>query len=217
MLYEPRYAPRELRCIVSLLICFYLQSRWCRTITPTRQSEEISGLWAVYWRRWLPTFVHGHWLPPKTGSTAISSWNALSYLISSPCPTVPTRSSQKYFRRGPECRPSLDEIRREVLAMDTFFLTDREAFICGWADRLEKNMRLKMGVPMISSCCSDETSSVSCYPPTSSSSCSSSASCYSCGSSSSAFESISLESSAAPATPPAPAVEAFYSMGKVVS
>jgi serine/threonine protein kinase len=123
----------------------------------------------------------------------------------------------KIFSPRPECRPSLDEIRREVLAMDTFFLTDREAFICGWADRLEKNMRLKMGVPMISSCCSDETSSVSCYPPTSSSSCSSSASCYSCGSSSSAFESISLESSAAPATPSAPAVEAFYSMGKVVS
>jgi hypothetical protein len=126
----------------------------------------------------------------------------------------------KLFSPRPERRPSLDEIRREVLAMDTFFLTDREAAICGWADRLEKNLRLKMckcGVPSISSRCSDETSSVSYAPPTSSSSCSSSTSCYSSGSSSSAFESISLESSIAPVTPPAPAVEAFYSMGKVAS
>lgn len=121
----------------------------------------------------------------------------------------------KIFSPRPECRPSLDEIRREVLAMDTFFLTDREAFTCGWADRLEKKLRRKMGkcgVPSTPSRCSDDTSSGSYYPPTSSSSFSS----YdSSGSSSSAFESISLESSSAPVTPPAPAVEAFYSMGKV--
>jgi hypothetical protein len=125
----------------------------------------------------------------------------------------------KIFSPRPERRPSLDEIRREVLAMDTFFLTDREAAICGWADRLEKKLRRKMGncgVPSMPSRCSDETSSASYYPPTSSSS-PSSASHYSCGSSSSAFESISLESSAAPVTPPAPAVEAFYSMDKAAS
>jgi hypothetical protein len=124
----------------------------------------------------------------------------------------------KIFSPRPECRPSLDEIRREVLAMDTFFLTDREAAICGWADRLEKKLRRKMGkcgVPSISSRCSDEMTSGSYYPPTSSSSFSST-SRYSCGSSSSAFESISLESSPAPVTPPAPAAEAFYSMDKVV-
>ena len=123
----------------------------------------------------------------------------------------------KIFSPRPEYRPSLDQIRREVLAMDTFFLTDREAAICGWADRLEKKLRRKMGkcgVPSKSSRCSDETSSGSYYPPTSSSSFSSS-SRYSCGSSSSAFESISLESSPAPVTPPAPAVQAFYSMDKV--
>ena len=122
----------------------------------------------------------------------------------------------KIFSPRPERRPSLDEIRKEVLAMDTFFLTDREAAICGWADRLEKKLQRKMrkccGVPSMSSRRSDETSSESYYPPTSSS-----ASRNSFGSSSSAFESISLESSAAPVTPPAPAVEAFYSMNKMES
>lgn len=127
----------------------------------------------------------------------------------------------KIFSPRPEFRPSLDEIRREVLAMDTFFLTDREAAICGWADRLEKKLQRKLGkkcgVPsQLSSRCSDETSSGSCYPPTSASSFSS-ASCNSSGSSSSAFESVSLESSSAPVTPPAPAVEAFYSVDKVAS
>jgi serine/threonine protein kinase len=126
----------------------------------------------------------------------------------------------RIFSPRPERRPSLDEIRREVLAMDTFFLTDREAAICGWADRLEKKLRRKMdkcGVPPMSSRCSAETSSASYYPPTSCSSSPSSSSHYSCGSSSSAFESISLKSSTAPVTPPAPAVEAFYSMDKVAS
>ena len=128
----------------------------------------------------------------------------------------------KIFSPRPEYRPSLDEIRREVLAMDTFFLTDREAAICGWADRFEKKLRRKMGkceVPSPPSRGSDETSSGSSgsyYPPTSESSYSST-SRYSSGSSSSAFESISLESSPAPVTPPAPAVEAFHSMDKVAN
>ncbi len=125
----------------------------------------------------------------------------------------------KIFSPRPERRPSLDDIRREVIAMDTFFLTDREAAICGWADRLEKKLRRKMGmgncgVPSMSSRRSNETSSGSYYPPTS---CSSSASRYSSGSSSSAFESTSLDSSAAPVTPPTPAVEAFHSMDKAAS
>ena len=126
----------------------------------------------------------------------------------------------KIFSPRPERRPSLNELRKEVLAMETFFLTDREAAICGWADRLEKKLRRKMGkcvIPSASSRCSDKISSGSHYPPTPSSSPSSSASRNSFGSSSSAFESISLESSAAPVTPPAPAVEAFYSMDKVAS
>ncbi|KAN0109890.1 Protein kinase-like domain containing protein [Russula decolorans] len=123
----------------------------------------------------------------------------------------------KIFSPRPEYRPSLDEIRKEVLAMDTFFLTDREAAICGWGGRFEKKLLRKMGkreVPSTPSRGSDETSSGSYYPPTSSSSYSSS-SRYTSGSSSSAFESISLESSPAPVTPPAPAVEAFYSIDKV--
>jgi hypothetical protein len=131
----------------------------------------------------------------------------------------------KIFSPRPERRPSLDDIRRKVIAMDTFFLTDREAAICGWADRLEKKLRRKMGmgncgVPFISSCIcrSDETSSGSYYPPTScSSSPSSSASRHSSGSSSSAFGSTSLDSSAAPVTPPTPAVETFHSMDKAAS
>lgn len=122
----------------------------------------------------------------------------------------------KIFSPRPDRRPSLDEIRREVLAMDTFFLTDREAAICGWADRLEKKLRRKMrkcceAPTSMVSCRSDEASSESYYPPTSS------ASRNSFGSSSSAFESISQDSSAAPVTPPAPAVEAFYSMNKVAN
>ena len=123
----------------------------------------------------------------------------------------------RIFSPRPERRPSLDEIRKEVVAMDTFFLTDREASICGWADRLEKKLRRKMGkclVPSMSSRRSEDTSSDSYYSATSASS---SGSRYSCGSSSSAFESISLDSSAAPITPPAPAVEAFHSMDKVAS
>jgi serine/threonine protein kinase len=123
----------------------------------------------------------------------------------------------KIFSPRPEYRPSLDEIRKEVLAMDTFFLTDREAAICGWGGRFEKKLLRKMGkreVPSTPSRGSDETSSGSYYPPTSSSSYSSS-SRYTSGSSTSAFESISLESSPAPVTPPAPAVEAFYSIDKV--
>lgn len=122
----------------------------------------------------------------------------------------------RIFSPRPERRPSLNDIRAEVLAMDTFFLTDREAFVCGWADRLEKKLRHKMGkcgVPAISiHRCSEETSSGSCYLDISDSS---SGSRYSSGSSSSAFESISLDSSAAPITPPAPAVEAFHSVDKV--
>lgn len=120
----------------------------------------------------------------------------------------------KIFSPRPERRPSLNQIRKEVLAMDTFFLTDREAALCGWADRLEKKLQRKMckcQVPSVSSRRSDGTSSGSYYPRTSSSS------CYSSGSSSSAFESISLGSSTAPVTPPAPAVEVFYSMNKVAS
>lgn len=120
----------------------------------------------------------------------------------------------RMFSPRPERRPSLDQIRREVLAMETFFLTDREAAICGWADRLENKLRRKMGkcgeeASSTPSRCSsaDEISSGSYYPRTPSSS-----SRYSSGSSSSAFESISLGSSFAPATPPAPAVEAFYAM-----
>ena len=121
----------------------------------------------------------------------------------------------RIFSPRVERRPSLNDIRVEVLAMDTFFLTDREAFICGWADRLEKKLRRKMakcGVSTILSRLSENTSSGSSYPDTSNSS---SSSRYSSGSSSSAFESISLNSSAAPITPPAPAVEAFHSMEKL--
>jgi hypothetical protein len=125
----------------------------------------------------------------------------------------------KIFSPRPERRPSLNDIRAEVLAMDTFFLTDREAAICGWADRLEKKLQRKMGkcgVPSMPSRRSESESSSGYYLNSSDSS-SSSGSRYSSGSSSSAFESISLDSSAPPVTPPAPAVEAFHSMDKAMS
>lgn len=112
----------------------------------------------------------------------------------------------KIFSPRPECRPSLAEIRAEVLAMDSFFPTDDDAALFGWSERIEKKTSAKCRIP---SRPSDETSSGSCYSCTSCTS----ASCNSSGSSSSAFESISLESGPSPATPPAPAVE-FVHGGK---
>ncbi|KAF8484049.1 kinase-like domain-containing protein [Russula ochroleuca] len=122
----------------------------------------------------------------------------------------------KIFSPRPERRPSLAEIRAEVLAMDTFFPTDEKAAIYGWSERMEKKLQWKMakcGIPSVSSRLSDETSSGSCYSCTSCTS----ASCNSSGSSSSAFESISLESGPPPVTPPAPAVEFVYSGKKAPS
>ena len=123
----------------------------------------------------------------------------------------------KIFSPRPERRPSLAQIRAEVLAMDTFFPTDKEAAKYGWSERMEKTLQLKMAkcgmIPSAaSSCLSDESSSGSCYPCTSSS-----ASCNSIGSFSSAFESVSLELGSLPATPPAPAVEFVYSSKKALS
>lgn len=121
------------------------------------------------------------------------------------------------FSPIPGCRPSLDEIRREVLAMDTFFLTEREASICGWADRFEKRLRRKMDKCTVPS----STSSDKSYKTSSSKSCYStptSASRNSNGSSSSAFKSISLASSPLlPVTPPAQAVEIFHGFEKTPS
>jgi hypothetical protein len=116
----------------------------------------------------------------------------------------------KIFSPRPERRPSLAEIRAEVLVMDTFFPTNEKAAIYGWSGRMEKKLQRKMakcGIPSSSSRLSDKTSSGSCYSCTSCTS----ASCNSSGSSCSAFESISLESGPPPATPPAPAVEFIHS------
>ncbi|KAF8272954.1 hypothetical protein EI94DRAFT_1697074 [Lactarius quietus] len=68
----------------------------------------------------------------------------------------------KIFSTNPERRPSLAAIRAEMLAMDTFFLTDVEAAGCGWAERMEKQMMRKMrarGAAAPSSRRSSETSS----------------------------------------------------------
>jgi len=120
----------------------------------------------------------------------------------------------KIFSPRPECRPSLAAIREEVLAMDTFFMTDEEATKYGLGNRVEKTG--KCPIASTSSGQSDETPFRSCYSSYTSAS-SSSASCYSCGSSSSAFESMSSESSESPITPPAPAVEIFYTLTKTPS
>jgi len=122
---------------------------------------------------------------------------------------------RKIFSSLPECRPSLAAMREEVLAMDTFFVSDREAAIWGRKERVEKKLVRKMGkigASSASSRCSEETSSGSFYSVTVTSS--SSASVYSCGSSSSAFES---GSSALPITPPAKAVELFRTLEKAPS
>ncbi|KAH9180816.1 kinase-like domain-containing protein [Lactarius sanguifluus] len=125
---------------------------------------------------------------------------------------------RKIFSTTPERRPSLAAIRAEVLALDTFFLTDAEAAECGWADRLEKQTMRKMRacgavavapttrrLPEISS---SSGSFESCSLG------SSSGSCYSDGSSSSAFDSSSAESSELPATPPAPVANIIRTMDK---
>jgi serine/threonine protein kinase len=123
----------------------------------------------------------------------------------------------RIFSPRPERRPSLAQIRREVLAMDTFFPTDEEAARYGWSGSIEKKLLRKMakcgGMPTASSSPFDETStsSGSCYSSCTSSSCNSS------GSSSSAFESISLDSEPFPVTPPAPAVEIVHSGEKAPS
>ena len=126
---------------------------------------------------------------------------------------------RKLFSTKPERRPSLAAIRTEVLAMDTFFLTDAEAAACGWTERLEKQMMRKMracGAVAVAPATrfSSETSSSSGSFETCSLGSASSASCYSTGSSSSAFDSSSAESSSMPATPPAPAAQVVRTMDK---
>jgi hypothetical protein len=116
----------------------------------------------------------------------------------------------KIFSPRLERRPSLDEIRREVLEMDIFFPTDEEVARYGWSSRIEKKLQQKMCKCGMSAGSSDDTSSGSCYSCTS-------ASYNSSGSSSSAFESISLESRPFPVTPPAPAVEFVHSSKKAPS
>jgi serine/threonine protein kinase len=212
MLYEPRYAPRATRYFIANLRLL------AESLVPHHHpySTVEGDIWALGCILAEMIANVRPWSMASPEDRDFSDYLMDRAILLDVLPVSDGAYSllTKIFSPRPERRPSLDEIRREVLAMDTFFLTDREAAICGWSDRLEKKLRRKMGkcaVPSVSSRCSDETSSGSYYPRTSSSS------CYSCGSSSSAFESISLESSSAPATPPAPAVEAFYSMDKKVA
>ena len=125
---------------------------------------------------------------------------------------------RKIFSTTPELRPSLAAIRTEVLAIDTFFLSEAEAAKSGWTRRLEimmmQKIRARRADTIDAPHRSSETSSGSYYK--SFTDASSSASRYSSGSSSSAFEPSSAESSLLPVTPPAPAVEAI-NMGKVSS
>ena len=121
----------------------------------------------------------------------------------------------KIFLSKPECRPSLAAMREEVLAMDTFFVSDGEAARWGWKGRVEKKLLQKMGKigTFTTPSRRSQTSSGSFYSVTSSSS----ASLYSCGSSSSAFESISLRSNPLPITHPAKAVDVFRTIEKAPS
>ncbi|KAH9039852.1 hypothetical protein EDB85DRAFT_1887259 [Lactarius pseudohatsudake] len=126
---------------------------------------------------------------------------------------------RKIFSTKAELRPSLAAIRTEVLAMDTFFLTDSEAGNCGWGDRMEKQKLRKLrarGVRVVAppSRRSSDTSSSGSYRFETCSLGSSSGSRYSCGSSSSAFGSSSGDSIELPATPPAPVAEAVRTMDK---
>ena len=71
---------------------------------------------------------------------------------------------RKILSTKAQLRPSLAAIRADVLAMDTFFLSEAEAASFGWADRMEKlkmrKSRAARGVVMrMSSRRSSETSS----------------------------------------------------------
>jgi hypothetical protein len=124
---------------------------------------------------------------------------------------------RKIFSTKPEHRPSLSAIRMEVLAMDTFFLTNEEALGCGWVERMEKQMMRKMraareAAARLSGRSSKTSSGSDCFKTCSLGS--SSASRYSTGSSTSAFDSSSAESSESPVTPPAPVAEVVRTMDK---
>ncbi len=117
---------------------------------------------------------------------------------------------RKMLSTKAQLRPSLAAIRAEVLAMDTFFLSEAEAASYGWADRMEKLKMRKScaarGVVALSSRRSSETTSSGLsdgHFETCSLGSETSVSCYSTTSSSSAFDSSSAESSDVPATPPA--------------
>lgn len=120
----------------------------------------------------------------------------------------------KIFSISAELRPSLAEIRKEVLALDTFFLNENEAAKYGWTDRLEEMMLQKVlrarGAIVEASGRSSDTSSSSssCYEARKDAT--SSASRYSSGSSSSAFESTSGSTESSElllVTPPIPAID----------
>ncbi|KAH9163779.1 kinase-like domain-containing protein [Lactarius sanguifluus] len=124
---------------------------------------------------------------------------------------------RKKFSTKPELRPSLAAIRTEVLAMDTFFLTDSEVGNCGWGDRMEKQKLGKLrarGVVAPPTRRSSDTSSSVSYRFDTCSLGSSSGSRYPCGSSSSGFDSSSGDSIELPATPPAPVAEVVRTMDK---
>ena len=111
----------------------------------------------------------------------------------------------KIFSPKPERRPSLATIREEVLAMDTFFLTDVEAGKYGWVDRLEKQMLRKMRAcraGAVASRSSESSSSSGSFETCTLEESSASRNSY--GSSTSAFDPSSAESSELPVTPPSP-------------
>jgi hypothetical protein len=79
----------------------------------------------------------------------------------------------KIFSTWPSQRPSLAAIREELLAVDTFFVSDGEAARWGWKESVEKKLLRKMGkigMSSGSSGCYEETRSGSFYSGTASSS-----------------------------------------------
>ena len=123
---------------------------------------------------------------------------------------------RKIFSTRPELRPSLAAIRAEVVAMDTFFLSDEEAIGCGWVERLDKQMQRKIRARGAAAPPSRRSSKIpagsDCFETCTLGS--SSASRYSTGASTSAFDSSSAKSSDMPATPRAPVAEVLRTMEK---
>ena len=94
--------------------------------------------------RWLPTYVHAS-PEDRDYNNYLLNHSILfdTLLISDATYALLTT----IFSPRPECRPSLAEIRAEVLATDTFFPSDDDASVYGLTERMKKRTMAKCRMP----------------------------------------------------------------------